>query len=253
MPKNLEKEIERIIIDETMGLNYTNLFRQPMVAISSAHDDRYFQLKEIVGEWLLNPTELLSDAMSVVSYFVPFTKSVILEPVNEKNGSPLWGEAYEVINNSFNLINNTISNYLVGLGFSVKTIPSTHTYDPKDMKSMWSHRSAAAIAGLGSFGINRMLITEKGSGGRFCSVVTSAKLKVTKNTLKVECLNKMNNSCGLCLNSCPVNALKHDNLYKHICQAELNKNERMLKKRTILSRVDICGKCISVCPLAYIE
>ena len=251
--KNIERKIEQIIIDEVKALNRSDLFRAPLTAFSSAYDERYLRLKEIIGEWHLSPLELLSDAKSVISYFVPFTKSVVLEPVNEKDGSPLWGEAYEAINHSFNLISGSLSEYLIGLGFSAKTIPSTHTYSPEDMKSLWSHRSAAFIAGLGSFGVNRLVITEKGSGGRFCSVITSAPLKPKQNLAQVSCSHIQSRSCGLCLSACPVNALKPDAVDRFACQEELFKNEKKLKERTVLHRADICGKCISVCPLAYIE
>ena len=38
--------------------------------------------------------------------------------------------------------------------------------------SCWSQRHVARIAGLGSFGMNQMLITESGCCGRFFSVIT---------------------------------------------------------------------------------
>ena len=184
MSNNMKKDIEQLIIKEINALKRSDLFREPIVEFSSAKDDRYEELKEVIGEWHLNPTELLPEAESVISYFVPFTKDVISQPKTVKDGSPLWAESYLVINEYFNHINEAISNYLTHKGYIARTIPSTHTYDPKDLKSTWSHRSAAAIAGLGSFGVNRILITEKGSGGRFCTVLTSAALDKRKTRTK---------------------------------------------------------------------
>ena len=69
MLRNVEREVEQIVIDETKALSSPHLFRTPLVAFSSAHDERYSQLKEIIGEWHMNPVELLSDARSVISYF----------------------------------------------------------------------------------------------------------------------------------------------------------------------------------------
>ena len=142
---SLEKGIEQRIIDSLNELNRSDLFRSPIVAYSSAEDERYSKLKDIIGDWHLNPAELLPDAKSVISYFVPFTKVVALEPKTMVNGSFRWSEAYQEINWHFEQINKAVADYLKNLGFSTKTIQATHTYDPKDLKSMWSHRSSAAI------------------------------------------------------------------------------------------------------------
>ena len=253
MNGDMENEIKQIIIDQMEALNRPDFYRSPLIAFSSAHDERYSKLKEIIGQWHLNPVELLPDAKSVVSYFVPFTKSVVLEPAREKDVSIIWAEAYLIINSYFDHINKSLSDYLVKLGFSVKSIPATNTYIPEEMKSMWSHRSAAVIAGLGSFGANKMLITEKGSGGRFCSIITSAPLKPTQHSTSNGCLNMLDGSCGLCIDVCPVDALKPDSIDKFACQDEIFKNEEILEEKTAYKGAGVCGKCISVCPLAYVE
>ena len=248
----IELEIERIVIDMVEALKRPDLFRKPFVSFSAADDEKYIELKTLIGDWHLTPTEILSDAKSVISYFVPFTKEVVAEPKTVQHGSPLWAEAYQEINRHFDVVNDAIANFLEGLGYAAKTIKATHTYDPKDMKAMWSHRSAAAIAGLGAFGANRMLITEKGSGGRFCTVITSAPLKVNEKPIENQCLYIKNGSCGLCFKICPVNALQPDSMDKFACQDELNKNAEKLKETTCLESTDTCGKCISICPVAYI-
>lgn len=249
----MEREIGEIISNKVNELNRPDLYRQPLVSFSSADDERYDELKELIGEWHLTPSEFLPDAKSVISYFVPFTKDVVKEPKKMKDGSPLWGEAYQEINRHFNVINEAVSDYLTDLGYSAITIKPTHTYDPKDLKSMWSHRSAAVIAELGDFGANKLIITEKGSGGRFCTVITSAVLKTDKAPVETKCLYIKNGTCGLCFKICPVKALSAEAIDKFACQDELNKNEILLKETTRMESADVCGKCISICPFAYIE
>ena len=247
-----ERAIERIVVEEMEALNRPDLFRRPLVAFSSAADARYAELKTLVGDWHAAPTDLLPDAQSVVSCFVPFTRKVVTEPRTVRDGSPLWGEAYVVINAHFERINASVSRYLAGLGYSASPIKPTHTYDPRDLKSMWSHRSAAAIAGLGSFGANRLLISSKGSGGRFCTLLTSAPLKASPSPAPNRCLYVKDGSCGLCFKICPVKALAPGAFQKFICQDELNKNDE--KQRPVTGyRADTCGKCIGTCPVAYIE
>ena len=252
MITNIEKEITNIIDDKIAKLDRPDLFRRPLVAFSSAADEKYTKLKEIIGQWHLTPKEVLPGAKSVISYFVPFAKNVVLQPKAVKDGAPLWEEAYTIINSYFDDISEAVSNYLTEYGFSAKTIHATHTYDPKDLKSMWSHRSAAAIAGLGVFGANRMLITEKGSGGRFCSVLTSAELKKKQTPIRKKCLYTAGGSCGLCFKICPVKALAAGGIDIFSCQDELDKNDMLQRKNTGYT-ADTCGKCISVCPVAYIE
>ncbi len=101
MPHNLEQEIEQIVVNKMADLNRPDLFRKPLVGFSSAHDPQYPGLKEIIGPWHSNPTEILPEAESVISYFVPFTKTVVSGPKDAPTTSPLWAEAYMVINKYF--------------------------------------------------------------------------------------------------------------------------------------------------------
>lgn len=249
----LEQEIQRIIVEKVTELNRPDLFRTPLVAFSSASDPKYAELKSIIGPWHCFPTELLPDAKSVISYFVPFTKEVVSQPKTVTDGAALWSEAYQEINAYFDEINHALASYLKDQGYQAETIRATHTYDPKDMKSLWSHRSAAVIAGLASLGANRLAITAKGSGGRFCTVITSALLEPNSTPAPQRCPYLQNGGCGLCFKACPVGALRPDGMNKFACQDELNKNQDKLRKETNLVSADTCGKCISVCPFSYIE
>jgi len=245
----LEKEIEKIITDSVSALKHPDLFRVPIVSFSSADDKRYIELKTLIGEWHLLPTELLSSAKSVISYFVPFTKEVVYEPKTREHGSFLWSESYQEINKHFDVVNEAIAQFLASRGYESQTIKATHTYSQEDLKSMWSHRSAAVIAGLGTFGVNKMVITEKGSGGRFCTVITSAALEVNGKPVESQCLYVKSGACGLCLKACPVGAITVDGIDKFVCQDELNKNQALMRAETDLRMADTCGKCVSVCPL----
>lgn len=251
--EHLETQVKTIIQSELSALNRADLFRSPLISFASAHDPEFMQLKTKIGTWHLHPTELLPTANTVISYFVPFTKDVAVAPKSTTQGSALWGESYVVINEWFAHINECVCNYLIGAGYEAATIPATHTYDPKDMHSMWSHRSAAAIAGLGAFAANRLLITDKGSAGRFCTVLTSATLPTEHHTPVDRCLYHKNGSCGLCFAACPVNALKPDSLDKFACQDVTQQNKTRIEQNANLKEADICGRCISVCPFAYIE
>ena len=250
---SLETEIQRIIEEKFAELNRPDLIRTPIVAFASAHDPKYQEPKTIIGPWHNLPTDFLPEAESVISYFIPFTKEVALAPKNEPDGSPVWSEAYILINQHFHVVNQAVQDYLESQGYKAAQIKPLKAYDPETFHAPWSHRSAAVIANLATLGANNLAITEKGSGGRFCSLITSAKLKPNREAPKKQCPYPVNGACGLCIKVCPAGALTEHGTNKAACQAELNKNPERLKKLNAKYIADICGKCLSVCPLVYIE
>ena len=250
---SLETEIQRIIEEKFAELNRPDLIRTPIVAFSSAHDPKFEALKTIIGPWHSMPADFLPEAESVISYFIPFTKEVALGPKNEPDGCPVWSEAYITINQHFHVVNQAVQDYLESQGYKAAQIKPPKAYDPETFHAVWSHRSAAVIANLATLGANNLAITEKGSGGRFCSVITSAKLEPNRESPRKQCPYPVNGACGLCIKACPAGALTENGTNKAACQAELNKNPERLKKLNAKYIADICGKCLSVCPLVYIE
>ena len=249
---SLEMEIEQFIKDFFVEVNRPDLFREPLVGFSSADNPKYEELKSLIGPWHKRPDEFLPSAKSVISFFVPFSKAVVKSP--RKEGEPvLWGEAYQVVNKQFGILGERLKAFLEEKGFEAFTIPATHTYDPKTQQASWSHRSAAVISGLGTFGINRIVITPKGSGGRFCNVITSAELEPSLAQPEELCTHLNGGSCGACMYVCPVGALSFDGFDSFKCQDHLNKNAEALSKDADGEVADVCGKCIALCPKGYLE
>ncbi len=250
--KTLEKKVEELIAEQVKAIGRPDLFREPLVGFSAADDERYPKLKETIGSWHLNPRELFPEAETVISYFVPFTKEVAEAPGSSDQVSPLWGTSYAVLNSYFDKINAAVAEMLEAEGYASYAIQATHTYNEADMKSLWSHRSAAAAAGLGAFGANRMLISDKGCAGRYCTLLTAARLEPTRREPVQYCLYIKNGSCGKCFDVCPVHALHPDGIDRPACQKVTRDNEQSLKAQGV-SDADVCGRCVSVCPFAYME
>ena len=71
--------------------------------------------------------------------------------------------------------------------------------------SNWSERHAAYAAGLGTFGLSKGLITEKGMAGRFGSVITDAEFSPTIRPYSDPF--EYCTMCGACMMRCPAGAI----------------------------------------------
>ncbi len=247
------EDVIRVIRSSMEKIQRPDLFRKPICGFSAADDPRYKELKTVIGPWHCLPTELLPEAKTVISYYVPFTKEVAKAPKNGGNLA-LWAESYEVVNRAFDFVGEQVVHFLRERGYQATGFAATHTFDPKLLRSPWSHRSAAVISGLGTFGKNRMVITEKGSAGRFCTVFTSAEIPPTPMPEEEFCLFLKEGRCGLCVKACPANVLAEDQWQPFACYDHCLENAAVLtSERNDFKDGDVCGRCIGVCPRRYME
>jgi epoxyqueuosine reductase QueG len=112
----------------------------------------------------------------------------------------------------------------------------------KNPIAFFSHRHAAHLAGLGTFGVNNMLLTPQfGPRVRFGTVFTSAKIPADPLQKDVLCTR-----CMRCVTMCPAKALDKENYPQGLTDkltcathsAELNRRG-----------ISPCGICIKVCPV----
>jgi epoxyqueuosine reductase len=59
----------------------------------------------------------------------------------------------------------------------------------------WSHKSAVYAAGLGTFGVNQMLITQAGCAGRIGSLLISDEIPPTPRPKEEFCRHKKGEKC----------------------------------------------------------
>lgn len=207
---------ERAISDKTVGLK---LFNSPIFAFGSA-DDEYFTLfkqPSIIGEHFLSPKEWMPSAKTVISFFLPYTEEI--KRANRKDKK--W-PADEWLHGRYegHMLLVEMCKYLMSnlsdAGFE-SMAPSlderfwTNDYDKKYdvmFTSNWSERHIAFACGLGTFGLSTGLITEKGTAGRFGSILTD--LFLPPDIRKYEEVYEYCNMCGVCAKKCPVNAISHE-------------------------------------------
>jgi epoxyqueuosine reductase QueG len=223
-------------------------WEEPLIAFADANDPLFRKLKEVVNANHALPSDLLNNAKTVIAYFIPFTKETTLSNIKGIKASKKWTIAYIETNQLIANVNEALSRMLNTCGFKAATTPPTHNFDERKLTSLWSHKHIAFIAGLGKFGIHRMIITEKGCCGRLGSVITDAKIAPTKRNNKESCLYKTNRTCGLCVKQCVFGALKVNDLDKHKCYAQCLKNAQTYAE---LGLADVCGKCIANVPCSF--
>ncbi len=221
--------------------------REPLIGYSSSDDILYTELKTIVGNHHLHPSDILENVQTVISFFIPFTSMVVNNNRKIKDVSDMWIDTYKKVNILINEISNELVEDIKKLNIDAATLPATAHFDTVKLVADWSHRSAAYIAGLGSFGINNMLITEKGGAGRYGTIFISEKLAPTKRNNIEHCLYLKDKSCTYCIDKCPVNALTPDNFNRKKCYEYLVKIDHQYEGD---DKSQACGKC-AVGPCAF--
>lgn len=188
----MENLIENLIIEFVKNYakeqNTKTKWLTPIVGFADSNDPEFLELKEIISEKHLTPKEVLSESKSVICYFLPFSKEINLGNVKPGLASETWAISYVETNKMIEKLNDYLSEKLGEMNYICSKIPPTHNFDKEKLISNWSHRHVAKIAGLGTFGLNNMLITEKGCNGRFGSLITSAKLKPSEKPNYEYCL-----------------------------------------------------------------
>jgi epoxyqueuosine reductase len=115
--------------------------------------------------------------VKVISFFLPFEPMVVeANAQHREKVAREWVVAYAETNDFIGRITKALTERLAERGIRAAAEPATHNFDPVTLVSRWSHKSVAVIAGLGSFGLHHLVITDAGCAGRSGSLVVDAGL-----------------------------------------------------------------------------
>jgi epoxyqueuosine reductase QueG len=238
------------------SLDNVQLFDSPVVAFASASDPLFNDLKKqnVVGPNHLNPEEWLLGAKTVISYFYPFVEEV--RASNRQPGLPSkkWLAAKASAEIFIHSTSYELTKFLAGLG--VDSIVPDH--DPRfkmvrygnTSAPGWSERHVGWVAGLGTFGLHKSLITEKGSAGRIGSVITTLELKPTVRAYKGKndyCPYYVDGSCVACIDRCSGHAVSKTNNDQATLCAKYCK-ETVVPAFAPVPYRGGCGKCLNAVP-----
>ncbi|MBB5336251.1 4Fe-4S binding protein [Pectinatus brassicae] len=237
-------------------LSEPKIFEEPLCGISAATDSLYYELKNEtgIGEHFLLPQQWLPQAKSVISFFLPFTEQVRISNRKDKiqpSQEWLYGrvEGQEFIKKFIIHIQQKIqqTGYKAIVPAMDEKFWSKSKYDSatahpdNSFTSNWSERHVAFVSGLGTFGLSKGIITEKGMAGRLASLVTDMELAPDIRLYKE--IYEYCTECGACVKRCPVSAISLAQGKNHdICSSFLNSTKEKYAPRYG------CGKCQTAVP-----
>ena len=248
MREKIERFAEGFVKEYPVRNRTSTEWERPLVGFASASDPLCAELKGWVSETHFLPGDLRADARTVIVYFIPFNRKTVISNRRGKRASVEWAAAYIETNRLITDLSHHLSGELEKEGYQSALVPPTHNFDEQRLVSNWSHRHLAWIAGLGTFGLNNMLITEKGCCGRLGSLVTNAFIEPTPRPDKEYCLFKRDGSCKKCVDHCTYGALKVDSYDRKRCYEVCLINA---ETHAPLGLADVCGKCVSGVPCSF--
>ncbi|MFA5395358.1 MAG: epoxyqueuosine reductase [Methanomicrobiales archaeon] len=167
-------------------------------------------------------------------------------PALETSPSIWYREEYRTINTLLDQYTYRIAEFLNQHGYPSVSIPrdgyghvSVLVHNPV---AFFSHRHAAYLAGLGTFGVNNMLLTPAyGPRVRFGSVLTAAPLASDPMMEGMLCTR-----CMQCVEQCPVQALSAEDYPDGLTDTATCAGYSLRLNEHYRSP---CGVCIKVCPV----
>ncbi len=212
----------------------------PVFGIASAEqwNQSYFEPWVPV---LFRPRSIFPEVKSVIVIGFP-----VILPILETAPSIHYHELYKTLNRLLDADAYLISLFLISRGYSSISIPRDGYGSVEVLKNnpltFFSHRHAAFLAGLGTFGINNTILTENyGPRVRFASVFTTAELPPDPPLSRPVCIK-----CMRCVKACPVQAIPGEEYPEGL----INKNLCASRSESLSLRyISPCGICIKVCPV----
>ena len=260
------------------------LWQPPLIGFADAKSSYIQSLKKIVHPRHQMPEEVLSGASIVIAYYVPFaqwlpdsndrgladakgsggTCALVPNCSGAENmpavsaqdlASVEWAQGYELTNAMFDRLNEHLINVVHKLGYEAETASEANIFHRDQVISYWSFRHFAYAAGLGAFGRNNMLITEKGCCGRCNTVVTTLDVVPDQPQREEACLFFRDGRCGACIRKCPAKALTAEGFDRHKCFAQCLKNADVYdsfgSSYGAEGGSEVCGKCLCALPCTH--
>ena len=167
-----------------------------------------------------------------------------------------YREEYDRLNKRLSSIAQDLAALLTARGWKAHARPASGDIDWEALRSVFSHKMAATLAGLGWIGKSDLLVTpDYGSALRWCSVLTDAPLPAGTPVTESRC-----GDCMACTDICPGRACSGRNWRRGMAREEFWDARACLEGMRKVNEQHgtnffICGMCIAACPFtrAYLK
>lgn len=154
---------------------------------------------------------------------------------------------YDVTNQLLDQIAVRLAGVLQREGYHAFPVPASRRTDDGEIRSVFSHKLAAHLAGLGWIGKSCLLVTPNhGPRVRWVSVLTDAPLKPSGSPMKPRC-----GDCTACVDICPQHSFT-GRMFDPDDPREARFNaaacDRYFEELQKSGGVAVCGLCLYVCP-----
>lgn len=187
------------------------------------------------------PSDIMPGARSVLVVGIPLQDTVV-----DTAPSLYYNHLYGLVNSMLDQATERLALELNIAGYRAAYVPRDGYYGMAGLRerpeAFFSHRHAAYLAGMGTFGWNNLLLTrEHGPRMRFGSVITTAVLPYGEVMADQVCLR-----CGRCVRECPASALGARDYPDAITdKGACTDRHGILEPKGI----GPCGRCIAACPV----
>jgi len=246
------------------------IFEAPLVGFVRGDDPIFNTFKEVIGPHHFTPWEIMrwqaenngvkppeAHDLSVVSFVMPLTRNT----KRDNAAASDWpAERWAQTRLSGEIFSQTIVREIVTdlmdqgvLAISPDVTPKFNKkrYPKVGWASPWSHRHIAYAAGLGTFGMQDFLITEKGCAHRLGSFVVNLKLAPNRKRpedIHAYCLQYQGIPCLKCAARCPVSAITAEKAHdKEACYQKVAKSLKYCNKNYHIF-IYGCGLCATGVP-----
>jgi ferredoxin len=215
------------------------IYSAALVGFSAGTDPLFVKYKEIIGPFHLTPAEGLAmaaktqgvkappaDQVGVVSFILPFADPIVDTNAAETRWcSPRWAQARLLGGIFTQTVQMALITELAHYGILAAAPDMMLEFRAKKHQrvgyaSTWSFRHLAFAAGLGSFGMSDLFISERGTSHRCGAVAVALPLKPDRDQAphyQHHCLHHQTGGCLECAGRCPVGAISKEGHDKNRC------------------------------------
>jgi hypothetical protein len=277
----LERAIKEYVC--TSPLNHLTAFEnapmveEPIVAFGDGNDPIFQNLKGVIGEFHMTPREILEkyveskhwrfSAISgirdvgVVSWALPLAHDVRFpERTSPYGGSPRYNHSRWIGIRLYECLEQYVASLLEVLQCHAVAPTQSKFFEIKEMSggwlaANWSERHVAYACGLGTFGLNGLMITSRGCAVYLGSVVCDRALTPTPRAVShvAHCPYFLDGSCGLCMSHCTGSAIGKDGRSNIACLTNLRDEQaahiiQMGLHEGLVGPAPACGRCSTGLP-----